>query len=259
MDNRPIGIFDSGLGGIKILSTLKEALPNESFIFVADEAYLPYGTKTKEQLIDRINKICTYLKKQDCKAIVIACNTASTLYDDIKDNYDIRIFDVINPMVLEVEKQTKNKKVLVLGTTFTINSGLYHQKLKEKGIDIIGIPCPSFITLVESGQINTKQSFDEVNKHLNDVKNESFDTCVYGCTHFGYLDKEIHSAINHDFLGLDCGMPVCMMLKDYLEKENKEANNPSTITLNTTGDLKNFIDKLANVSFKYHFINKIDL
>lgn len=258
MDNRPIGVFDSGLGGIKILSTLKEYLPNESFIFVADEKYLPYGTKTKVQLLDRVNTICKFLVDQNCKAIVIACNTASTLYDEIKDYYNIKIFDVINPMVKMVARTTKNRNVLVLGTNFTINSKLYETKLNALDINVIPVACQDFITLVENGKQGSTDASKNVRIHLNNYKNNNFDTCVYGCTHFGYLNKEIHEAINHDFIGLDCGVPVSIELKKYLsEKDLLTSSLISTIDLYTTGDIDNFKNKVENINFAYSTLKSI--
>ena len=129
-DNRPIGVFDSGLGGLTVLKALKDLFPNESFIYFGDTAHLPYGTKSKKTIIEYSNEICDFLNKKNVKLIVVACNTASALaFDFLEKKMIVPIVNVIDPCVKYAATKTKKKSIAVLGTRATINSKSYENKL----------------------------------------------------------------------------------------------------------------------------------
>lgn len=195
-DNRPIGIFDSGVGGISVLRECIKLLPNENFIYFGDIINAPYGDKTVGELINLgINNV-KFLLNHNCKAIVIACNTiSSTAYSTLLKKFDVPIVEVIVPAVEEAEKISVNKKVVVFATNATISSHIYEKKLKEYNFqNIIEIACPSFVPLIEE----EAEKFKIIKAIKNDVKDiKDSDTIILGCTHYPFILDEIREVFPH--------------------------------------------------------------
>ena len=155
MDKRPIGVFDSGIGGLTVVTSLINELPKEKIYYVGDTARVPYGNKSPKSIRQYSDEIVSWLVRQNCKIIIIACNTVSSVaIEFLKKKYSVPIIGVIDPVVKYALNITKNKVVGVIGTTATIKSDAYGNKLRlvNKKITIVNIPCPLFVPLVEEGR-----------------------------------------------------------------------------------------------------------
>ena len=190
MDNRPIGIFDSGIGGLTVLKEISEQLPYEDIIYFGDTARIPYGTKSRETVIKYAFQCAKFLLSKNVKAIVIACNTASALaYEEAQKAFNVPIVGVIEPGAKATVTATKNNKIGVIGTTATINSEAYQSAIRElnKSAEVIGVACPLFVQIVEDGWEDTDVALITAEKYLMELKEHNIDTLVLGCTHYPIL------------------------------------------------------------------------
>lgn len=194
-DNRPIGIFDSGIGGLTIADGLIQLLPNESMIYFGDTQHLPYGDKSSKTVQRYSLGISEFLVKNDCKAIVIACNTASALaYDIVKENFpSIKVYNVIDPVVNKVAS-TKVSKVGVIATRATIKSDIYARKIKElnPSIETISFATPLLVPMIEEGFHNQTLSNEVISSYLSKAQLKDIDELVLGCTHYPLIKEEIN-------------------------------------------------------------------
>lgn len=194
-NNQPIAVFDSGIGGLFSLKILKEKLPQEDFIYIADCANLPYGNKKPEQIIEFSNKIFTFLiEKFNPKLIIIACNTSSAIaLNLLKKNFCCPIIDIINPFIEQIN--FNNKKIGVIATEATINSNFFQDKILANWPfgKVFGQACPEFVPLIEGGLVADK--CDDVEKivkiYLEEILKKDIEYLVYGCTHYPYLENII--------------------------------------------------------------------
>ena len=174
MSKNPIGIFDSGIGGLTIAHAIKIKLPNESLIYFGDTKHLPYGEKSEQAIKDYSLKIAEFLKNNNCKAIIIACNSASSAaYYHIKKNINsIPIFNVIDPIVSFISKKYFNKKIGVIGTKATIQSGIYENKILEKNssLSVASLETPLLAPMIEEGFFNQEISSTIIKNYLNNKK-----------------------------------------------------------------------------------------
>ncbi|WP_077369436.1 glutamate racemase [Anaerosalibacter sp. Marseille-P3206] len=190
MDNRPIGVFDSGIGGLTVLNEIMELLPGEDVVYFGDTARIPYGTRSKETVIKYAFQCIRFLLKKDIKAIVVACNTASALtLKEAQANFQIPIIGVIEPGADAAISSTKNNKVGVIGTTGTVNSEAYQRRIRRllPSSEVIGVSCPLFVPIVEEGWEDTDIAFLTAEKYLQELKEHNIDTLVMGCTHYPIL------------------------------------------------------------------------
>lgn len=192
--DRPIGIFDSGVGGLTVASAIKKALPKESFVYFGDTRHSPYGEKSKETILRYSQNITEFLLSKDCKAIVIACNTASALaFEELRTKYpDTIILNVVDPVVDFVAEHSSGK-VGIIATRATTQSGIYQTKLlhKKPKMEVVSQATPLLVGLVEEGFMGTSISQDAIKEYLRRPKFESLSSLILGCTHFPLLQKEI--------------------------------------------------------------------
>lgn len=190
--NKPIGIFDSGLGGLTVLKVLAKNFPNESFIYLGDIARLPYGNKSPETIRKYGDQILRYLKNEGVKAIVIACNSASTVYLGEKSFDGIPLLNVIEPGS-RAALLKGDSSIAVLGTSATIRSQAYGQTIKKLSPEttVLEIACPLFVPLVEEGVVNNEITDLVVRRYLAKVKDEKIPTVILGCTHYPVLADDI--------------------------------------------------------------------
>ena len=210
MDARSIGVFDSGLGGISVLRDIVELMPCENYIYFGDSAHAPYGTKTREAILERSEQCTNFLLAKDVKAIVIACNTASALaLDTIEKEIDLPIIGVVKPGAQMAVETTQNKRVGVIATESTIQSGLYQQLITEAdpAITVYGKPCPLFVPLVENGRVHRGDVVIEtvVKEYLTPLKAAGVDTLILGCTHYPLLEEVIGDFMGPDVTLIDSG------------------------------------------------------
>ena len=181
MSNRPIGIFDSGVGGLTVLKEIERILPFENIVYFGDTARVPYGNKSKSTIIRFSRESANFLKKKKVKMIVVACNTSSALaLESLKKTFDLPILGVISAGVEKAIKVTNNKKIAVIGTKSTINSCSYQKLIakKDKSIKVYSKSCPLFVPLVEEGILNGGIVEAAIEMYVKDLRNKEVDTVI---------------------------------------------------------------------------------
>ena len=227
-DSRPIGVFDSGIGGLTVVRELRRQLPNESIIYFGDTARVPYGNKSPQTVIRYAIEAASLLLTYDVKAVVVACNTASAhAMDILKEKFSIPVFGVIQPGVDQAVKVSKNNKILVIGTIGTIRSEAYQNRLRNnnENLKISSQPCPMFVPLVEEGWLNNEITKSTIDKYLGKFKDEGIDTVILGCTHYPLLKIAIDEYWPEVYL-VDSGVETAKMLSSTLQNLNKEMSEP---------------------------------
>ncbi|MBO6113298.1 MAG: glutamate racemase [Lachnospiraceae bacterium] len=201
MDNekeKAIGVFDSGVGGLTVFRELMKQMPRERLIFFGDTARVPYGSKSKETVTRYSEQIIRFLRTQNVKAIVAACNTASALaLDDIEKNADFPIIGVVKPGAYAASQATKNGKIGLIGTEATISSGMYERLLKDINPDarIIGKACPLFVPLVEEGLLDDPVTTEIAGRYLAGLIDSGIDTLIMGCTHYPLIKDTLQKTV----------------------------------------------------------------
>jgi len=202
MDKRPIGIFDSGLGGLTVLKAIKKIMPNEDIIYFGDSKRTPYGSKSKETIINYSIQDVKFLLSKNVKAIIIACNTVSSnAIKQLKEKTDIPIIEVIKPGAYISTTITKKKKIGVIATKATINSKAYEYAINkiDKDITVYSKSCPLLVPLVEEGKSwwNNTITKEIIKYYLESLVNEEIDTLVLGCTHYPLLQDAINEVVEN--------------------------------------------------------------
>jgi glutamate racemase len=205
-DNRPIGIFDSGIGGLTIVDGLKQLMPDESMIYFGDTQHLPYCDKSSKTVQGYSLGICEFLIKNNCKAIVIACNTASALAQDVIQAKfpEIKIYNVIDPVVKEVAKSDVSK-VGVIATRATIKSGIYAKKIHDlnPNIKTVSLATPLLVPMIEEGFHNQNVSHEIISSYLSNELINTIDELILGCTHYPLIKEEIGEYYNNKITIVD--------------------------------------------------------
>jgi glutamate racemase len=229
MNNKYIGVFDSGLGGLTAVKELMKVLPKESIIYFGDTGRVPYGTRSNETIIKYVRSDINFLKSFDIKMIIVACGTASSVALPILEKeLDIPITGVVSPTAQAAVNSTKNKKIAVLGTTGTINSGKYEQEIKSicPDIRVYNKACPLFVPLVENGFTDNKIAELVCREYLDDVLEEGVDTIILGCTHYPILEKTISKIVGSDIALINSGAETAKFTKQYLLENNMLSDRP---------------------------------
>ena len=194
MKNRPIGIFDSGVGGLTVVKQMFKKLPNEEIVYLGDTARVPYGTKSPETIKKYSVENANFLMKFKVKLIVVACNTASsTSMEELMQHVNVPVIGVIKPGAKKAVTVTRNNKIGIIGTHTTIKSKAYVKEIKNisRKIEVVSKPCPLFVPLVEEGWLNEKATYVIAEKYLASLRRKGIDTLVLGCTHYPLLKHVI--------------------------------------------------------------------
>ncbi len=218
----PIGIFDSGIGGLTVAHAIRQLLPHENMIYFGDTAHLPYGDKSEAAIQAYSIKIADVLLKKGCKVIVIACNSASSAAYELLKEYvqkDAHILNVIDPMVDLVSTNYGGKVVGLIGTKRTIQSGIYAHKIKEAntGITLQSLATPLLAPMIEEGFFNNQISHEIIAQYLDDADLKNIEALVLACTHYPLIKKEISAFYNNTIDILDSAVVVAQALQNYLE------------------------------------------
>ena len=217
----PVGVFDSGVGGLTVAREIMRQLPNENLVYFGDTARVPYGSKSKNNIIRFSRQIIRFLQTKNVKAIVIACNTASALaLETVEKEIDIPIIGVIVPGARAAVQETKNGMIGVAGTEATIRSETYTKVIKSMNPDavVIGKPCPLFVPLVEEGFAKHKITEEVIDIYLSDMKKTDIDTMILGCTHYPLLRSRIIEYFGEKVHIVNPAYETAMDLKSILEK-----------------------------------------
>lgn len=222
---QPVGIFDSGIGGLTVAHAIRELLPRENLIYFGDTAHLPYGDKSEAAIQAYSVRIAEILLKKGCKVIVIACNSASSAAYELLQEYvrrDIHIINVIDPMVDFVCSKYQGRTVGLIGTKRTVNSGVYGRKILEQncGITLRSLATPLLAPMIEEGFFNNQISHEIIAQYLSDPELRDIGALILACTHYPLIKKEIASFYGDGMDILDSSEVVARALKDYLTREN---------------------------------------
>ena len=247
-NKKPIGLFDSGVGGTSIWKEVHALLPNESTIYLADSKNAPYGQKTQEEIIELSKKNTAFLLENNCKLIIVACNTATTnAIKVLRATYDIP-FIGIEPAIKPAALHSKTQKIGILATQGTLNSELFHQTVAlysdVKVVEQIGF---DLVTLIENGEMHSKRMTQLLNDYLLPMVAQDIDYLVLGCTHYPYLIPQIKKIIPKNIKIIDSGEAVAKQTKHILEinqlfnttknvKQTFYINNPPEVMQELIGD-----------------------
>ena len=232
MKNSPIGIFDSGIGGLTIAHALKEKLPNENIIYFGDTEHLPYGEKSKTAIQNFSKKITQFLLDKKCKTIIIACNSASSVaYESVKELAgNIPVFNVITPVVAEVVKQCAEFNIGVLGTKATIQSNIYEKEIKAlcSSAKVSSLATPLLAPMIEEGFINEDISHTIIANYLSNQKLAAIDHLILACTHYPLIHQEINDYYKGSVNVIDSANIVVEYIAKALKKNNLLSESKKT-------------------------------
>jgi glutamate racemase len=223
-NSAPIGIFDSGIGGLTVAHKVKELMPNESMVYFGDIAHLPYGDKSAAAIQAYSIKVTDVLLQQGCKLILIACNSASSAAFELVKEYvgsKAKVFNVIDPVVEHVAQNYSNQKVGLIGTKQTVNSNAYESKLKElnSSIELKSLATPLLVPMIEEGFFENRISHDIIDAYLHHEELKEIEALILGCTHYPLIKNEINRFYDGKVTILDSAAIVANRLEEFL-KEN---------------------------------------
>lgn len=250
--NKSIGIFDSGFGGLHIMRSIVKELPGYDFIYLGDTARVPYGNRAKEVIYKFSKQAVDFLFNKNCEIIIFACNTVSSdALRLIQQRYipkyypDKKVLGVVIPASEVAASKTKNKKVGVIATKGTVNSGAFERELLniDPRIKIFQEACPLLVPLIESGEQNSDKTDAILKNYLKPLINKKIDTLILGCTHYGILKNKIKKVAGNNIAIISEAKIVAKKLKNYLQRHpeiEKSLGKQSKKILYSTGEIKNF-------------------
>jgi len=234
ISSAPIGVFDSGIGGLTVAREIMRQLPNEKIVYFGDTARVPYGSKSQDTIIRFSRQIVRFLRTQDVKAIVVACNTASSYaIDTLEKELDIPIIGVVHPGAKAAVEATQNKKIGVIATEGTIGSGIYSRVIGDMDADckVIGKPCPLFCPLIEEGLWVDPVTDEIARRYLEELIDIDIDTLILGCTHYPLIRSTLQKIVGDKVTLVNPAYETARALGELLHKNN--IANPSHPELGT--------------------------
>ncbi len=223
--NAPVGVFDSGVGGLTVAREIIRQIPEERIIYFGDTARLPYGSKSRDTIIRYSRQIIRFLRTKEVKAIVIACNTASSYaLDTVQAETDIPVIGVINAGARTAVQATRNKKIGVIGTEGTIGSGIYTEVMQrmKPDIEVFGKPCPLLVPLVEEGLLHDSVTDEIASRYLSGLKGKYIDTLVLGCTHYPLLRSTLQRLLGDEVTLVNPAYETALELRGLLKRNQLE-------------------------------------
>ena len=226
-DPRPIGVFDSGIGGLTVVKALRDLLPNENISYLGDTARVPYGNKSAETVTRYSVEMVEMLIKENAKVVVVACNSASSVaLTKLKENFSIPIIGVIEPGAAAAVAITKNRHIGVIGTRATIRSGAYEKALHALDVDlrVSSRACPLFVPLIEEGLLNDEITDQMIARYLAPLTADGVDTLVLGCTHYPLLSAAIARSLGDKIQLVDSAKNCARAVEDLLDRQSLRAS-----------------------------------
>ncbi|MDP2158691.1 MAG: glutamate racemase [Nitrospirota bacterium] len=217
---RPIGIFDSGIGGLTVLKEILDKLPSENTIYLGDTARVPYGSRSPETVTRYSFENTRFLSSKNVKILVIACNTASSVsLSAVRKSFPVPVVGVIEPGARAAAAATKKKRIGVIGTEATVRSGSYTMAIQaiDPSIDVFGIPCPLFVPLVEEGWTDGQITEMVADRYLADMRKKDIDTLVLGCTHYPLLKHVFSKIMGNNVTLIDSAIETACEISRILE------------------------------------------
>lgn len=241
-----IGVFDSGVGGLAVVRELKNRLPRESVMYIADSRFFPYGTKSREEVIDRATTLIGFLKEHGAKMIVVACNTASSaIFPDIQERVDVPVLGMISAGVKSAQLATRNGRVAVLSTPGTAKSHGYMRAMgvMDPTVEMIELQSQELVNLVENGSIAGRGVMEYASEVLKPAREFGADTLVLGCTHFPFLTSLLESILGPSVKVVDPSKELAYEVALVLEKCRLVKTSEQPDKFFTTGNPDDFLDK----------------
>ncbi len=263
--DQPLGIFDSGLGGLTVASAIKQLLPDEQIIYFGDTAHLPYGDKSSDSIIHYSGKIAEFLLERNCKTVLVACNTASaTAYAGLLDKFGDKalVMDVIDPVVDYVNEKFPSSKTGVIGTKNTINSNTYPLNIREKipVANVVSMATPLLVPMIEEGFIYDDISNAIIRSYLSNELLDGIEVLILGCTHYPIIKNQIRKYYNFRIEVIDSAEIVARHLKEKLASENLLASERKSEDLFYVSDFTEYFGKIARMFFDSNInLSKSDL
>ncbi len=227
MDNRPIGVFDSGLGGLTAVRCLQELLPHEEIIYFGDTGRVPYGTRSADTIRRYAAEDCRLLLKRDVKYIIAACGTVSSVAGDVLADLPVPATGVVLPTAAAAAAATRNGRIGILGTAATVRSAAFERALLaiDPSLQMTATPCPLFVSLVENGWIDEEDPVTVLTarRYLEAVQTAGVDTIILGCTHFPLLAPIIQKELGDGVKLIDSGWETARLCADQLCKADQLA------------------------------------
>lgn len=264
MNSRPIGIFDSGVGGLTVAAAVMDAMPGEEIVYFGDTARVPYGSKSPETVTRFSKQIIRFLLSKNVKVIIAACNTVSAVsLGELRKAFDIPIFGVVEPGVDSALAATKNKKIGVIGTSATIKSGAYERLMHKKAPDakVYSQGCPLFVPLAEEGWEDTLITKLTAEKYLEPLVEKGIDCLVLGCTHYPLLYDCIKSTVGDEITLVNPAKATAECVKEYLaQQEELNLEEKSKLHRFYVSDMTDKLDIICRKTLKRNFfLEKIDI
>jgi len=254
-ENQPVGIFDSGVGGLTVANAVRNILPNEQIIYFGDTAHLPYGDKSENSIIEYSERISNFLISKNCKVILIACNTASAVaYEHLKTylGNKILLLDVISPVAEYVAKNDNFNKIGVIGTKNTINSNCYLRQISEldNHKQIVQHATPLLASMIEEGFVYDDISNAIIRSYLSDKKLENIDSLILACTHYPIIKNQIRKYYDFKTTIIDSSVVVAKKLKEILIKHDIQSKLESPEHRFYVSDYTEFFKTIAEIFFE---------
>jgi glutamate racemase len=244
---KPIGVFDSGIGGLTVVKALRELLPNENIFYLGDTARVPYGNKSAETVERYALELAKMLIAENAKLIVVACNTVSSVaIPKLRANVSVPVIGVIEPGANAAIAMTRNRHVGVIGTRATIRSGAYENALRALNIHVrvTSVACPLLVPLIEEGLLDDKLTDLTIERYLNPMAADGIDTLVLGCTHYPLLTRAIARSLGDKIQIVDSAMNCARAVKDLLGRQSLATKSATTgkLTVALTDEPDTFLE-----------------
>ncbi|MCL5031449.1 MAG: glutamate racemase [Bacteroidetes bacterium] len=243
---KPIGVFDSGIGGLTVVKRISSNLPKEDIVYFGDTARVPYGSKSNSTVIEYSIQDAKFLINKNVKAIVVACNTSSSIaLNNLRKSFNVPVIGMIEPGSQAALKASKNGRIGVIGTRATVNNKAYSNQIKKfnSDIQVFEKACPLFVPLAEEGWIKHKATYDIAEEYLKELRDKEIDTLVLGCTHYPILAEVIQEVIGEKVNLIDSGIASAEAVQVELDRYDLNTNK------NSLGNQEYFVSDIP-VKFK---------
>ncbi len=248
----PVGVFDSGIGGVSVLAAVRAELPTVDLIYTGDNFHLPYGEKTMEEIMTYSRGVVEFLKAKGCRVIVIACNTASAAaLKKLREEYSDLVFVGMEPAVKPAAEQTQTGVVGVMATTATFQGELFSSVVERfaSGVKVIQQPCPGLVQQVEAGELDSPETMKMLRGWLEPMKAQNIDRIVLGCTHYPFVRNAIHTILGDGVTIIDPAPAIAKQVRRILESKGQLAETGHGITTwYTSGNNAQFAHTLLQLT-----------
>jgi glutamate racemase len=248
---KPIGVFDSGIGGLTVLREIVRAMPGQSLVFLGDTARVPYGSRGRDVIRQFALDLAAFMTARDVQYMVAACNTiSSTCLDELQDSVGVPVLGVVEPAVREAVRVTRTGRIGVIGTRATVGSGFYEAQLKrlQPDLDVVSQACPLFVPLAEEGMLDAEATRLIAGEYLKPFAGSDIDVLILGCTHYPLLRSVIQSVVGDGVCLVDSAAPTATELATQLEAPTPDSENAPTYELFVT-DAPERVNTVARLFF----------